>query len=380
MVSVEVVVELRDGRLLVANDNNYPGDDSRVPGTPDDTEMIILDLPRMRAAEPRDTLVIGHRGSSGTSPEHTLASYEQAILACADYIEPDLVSTKDGVLVARHENEIGGTTDVADKPEFADRRTTKTIDGVALTGWFTEDFTLAELKTLRAVERIPGVRPQNTTFNGLYAVPTFDEVLDLARHSRTCAGGAVGVYPETKHPTYFDGIGLSLEEPLLAGLDANGYEAGDPVFLQSFETTNLRELDRVTDFPIVQLTGCTGAPYDLVAAGDPRTYADIVSRQGLREVSTYADGLGACKDQLIPRDADGRLLTPTPVIGDAHRVGLQVHPYTFRVENQFLPLQFRRGTDPNAPGDLEGELDTFIRAGIDGFFTDNPAIGARVAE
>ena len=280
MVSVEVVVELRDGRLLVANDNNYPGDDSRVPGTPDDTEMIILDLPRMRAAEPRDTLVIGHRGSSGTRPEHTLASYEQAILACADYIEPDLVSTKDGVLVARHENEIGGTTDVADQPEFADRRTTKTIDGVALTGWFTEDFTLAELKTLRAVERIPGVRPQNTTFNGLYAVPTFDEVLDLARHSRTCAGGAVGVYPETKHPTYFDGIGLSLEEPLLAGLDANGYEAGDPVFLQSFETTNLRELDRVTDFPIVQLTGCTGAPYDLVAAGDPRTYADIVSRQG----------------------------------------------------------------------------------------------------
>jgi glycerophosphoryl diester phosphodiesterase len=379
MVSVEVVVQLRDGRILVGNDNNYPGDDSRVPGTPDDTEMILLDLPRLRPSEPGDALVIGHRGSSGTRPEHTLAAYEQAILACADYIEPDLVSTSDGVLVARHENEISGTTDVAGRPEFAARRTTKTIDGVALTGWFTEDFTLAELKGLRAVERIPGVRPQNTAFNGLYAVPTFDEVLDLARHSRTCDGGPVGVYPETKHPTYFDGLGLSLEEPLLAGLDANGYEAGDPVFLQSFETGNLRELDRVTDFALVQLTGCSGAPYDLAVAGDPRTYADLVTRAGLEGVAQYADGLGACKDQLIPRDADGRLLRPTAVIDDAHGVGLVVHPYTFRVENQFLPLQFRRGTDPTAPGDLAGELNTFLRAGIDGFFTDIPVIGAQVA-
>ena len=147
--------------------------------------------------------MIGHRGSSGTRPEHTLASYEQAILACADFIEPDVVPTKDGVLVARHENEISGTTDVATHPEFASRRTTKVIDGVSVTGWFTEDFTLAELKTLRAVERLPGVRPKNTAFNGLYAIPTLDEVLDLARHSRTCNGGEVGVYPETKHPTYF---------------------------------------------------------------------------------------------------------------------------------------------------------------------------------
>lgn len=378
MVSVEVVVELRNGQLLVGNDNNYPGDDSRVPGTPDDTEMIVIDLPRVRPTGPADTLLIGHRGSSGTRPEHTLASYEQAIQACADYIEPDLVSTRDGVLVARHENEIGGTTDVATRPEFAARRTTKSIDGVALTGWFTEDFTLAELRTLRAVERIPGVRPQNAVFNGLYAVPTFDEVLDLARHSRTCDGGPVGVYPETKHPSYFDGLGLSLEEPLLAALEDNGYDSHDPVFLQSFETSNLRELDEVTDFALVQLTGCSGAPYDLTSAGDPRTYADLVTRQGLREVSRYADGLGACKDQLIARDGQGRLLQPTTVIEDAHRFELQVHPYTFRVENQFLPLQYRRGTDPNAPGDLEGELSAFIRAGIDGFFTDNPAVAARV--
>ena len=377
MVSVEVVVGLRDGRLLVGNDNNYPGDDARVPGTPDDTELIVLDLPRVRPTAPRDTLLIGHRGSSGSRPEHTLASYEQAILACADYIEPDLVLTSDGVLVARHENEIGGTTDVAERPEFADRRTTKTIDGVPLTGWFTEDFTLAELRTLRAIERIPGTRPQNATFDGLYVVPTFDEVLDLARHSRTCDGRAVGVYPETKHPTYFDGLGLSLEEPMLATLEHNGYDADDPVFLQSFETANLRELDRVTDFPLVQLTGCTGAPWDLASAGDPRTYADIVTRQGLQDVSRYADGLGACKDQLIPRDAAGNLQRPTAVIADAHRYGLQVHPYTFRVENQFLPLQFRRGTDPNAPGDLAGEIAACVRAGIDGLFTDNPAIAAR---
>ena len=379
MVSVETVVGLRDGRILVANDNNYPGDDARVPGTPDDTEMIVLDLPRAPAPAAGGALVIGHRGSSGTRPEHTLASYEQAILACADYIEPDLVSTKDGVLVARHENEIGGTTDVASRPAFADRRTTKTIDGVALTGWFTEDFTLAELKTLRAVERIPGVRPKNAQFNGLYAVPTFDEVLDLARHSRTCDGAPVGVYPETKHPTYFDGLGLSLEEPLLATLAANGYDDEDAVFLQSFETGNLRELDEVTDFPLVQLTGCSGAPYDLVAAGDPRRYADLVTRTGLEDVAKYADGLGACKDQLIPRAPDGRLLQPTEVIGDAHRAGLVVHPYTFRVENQFLPLQFRSSSDPNAPGDLAGELRVFLRAGIDGFFTDNPAIGSGVA-
>jgi glycerophosphoryl diester phosphodiesterase len=378
MVSVETVVRLRDGRLLVANDNNYPGDDARYPGTPDDTEMVLLDMRRAKAPAEHTATVIGHRGSSGTRPEHTLASYEQAILACADFIEPDLVPTKDGVLVARHENEISGTTDVSTRAEFAARRTTRTIDGVAMTGWFTEDFTLAELKTLRAVERIPGVRPRNATYNGLYAVPTLDEVLDLARHSRTCDGDRVGVYPETKHPTYFDGIGLSQEEPLLATLEANGIDEDYPVYLQSFETTNLQELDTRTDIPLVQLTGCSGRPYDLVVAGDPRTYQDLVSRAGLEQVAGYADGLGACKDQLIPRDASGRLLTPTAVIGDAHDAGLVVHPYTFRVENQFLPTQFRSSADPTAPGDLAGELAAFLRAGIDGFFTDNPDVGARV--
>ena len=246
--SFETVVQLRDGRLLLANDNNYPGNAARVAGTPDDTEMLLVDLRRGHPAKPGDVTVVGHRGASGYRPEHTLASYETAILQCADYIEPDLVATKDGVLVARHENEISGTTDVAARAEFAARKTTKTVDGRSVTGWFTEDFTLAELKTLRAKERLPAVRPANTAFDGLYEVPTFDEVLDLARHSVTCDGRPVGVYPETKHPTYFDSIGLSLEEPLVAQLTANGLnDRHAPVIIQSFETGNLRQLDRMTE-------------------------------------------------------------------------------------------------------------------------------------
>jgi len=295
---------------------------------------------------------------------------------CADYIEPDLVSTKDGVLVARHENEIGGTTDVAKHPEFAGRRTTKVVDGHGVTGWFTEDFTLAELKTLRAVERLPGVRTASAAFDGKYQIPTFDEVLDLARRSRTCSGTPVGVYPETKHPTYFDSIGLSLEEPLLAALHANGLDrTGSPVLIQSFETSNLRALSHRTPLPLVQLVDCSGAPYDLVAKGDPRTYADLVTQAGLREIATYAAVLGACKDRLIPRDAAGNLLAPTSVIRDAHRAGLAVHAWTFRRENQFLPAQFRVGTDPNGVGDLVGEIRTFVAAGLDGLFTDNADLG-----
>lgn len=379
MQSVETVVELHDGRILVANDNNYPGNDARYPGTPDDTEMIILDLRTERVPARQDVTVVGHRGAAGYRPEHTLASYEQAILRCADFIEPDVVSTKDGVLVARHENDITGTTDVASHPEFADRKTTKVVDGTSITGWFTEDFTLAELRTLRAVERLPDVRPANAAFNGLYPVPTLDEVLDLARHSRTCDGKPVGVYPETKHPTYFDSVGLSLEEPLLHTLKADGFDdASDPVFIQSFETGNLRELSTETSIRLAQLVDCSGAPYDLKAAGDPRTYADLVTAAGLADIATYADGLGACKDWLIPRDAAGNLAASSNVIRDAHRNGLDVHGWTFRRENQFLPTSFRSSTDPNAVGDLAGEIRVFLDAGMDGFFTDNADIGAAV--
>lgn len=373
--SFETVLLLEGGRLLIGNDNNYPGNSARIPGTPDDTEMAVVELRKLRPASAGPT-VVAHRGTSGHRPEHTLAAYEQAILQCADYIEPDLVSTKDGVLVARHENEIGGTTDVADHPEFADRRTTKTIDGVQVTGWFTEDFTLAELRTLRAKERIPAVRPGNTAFDGRYQVPTFDEVLDLARHSRTCDGKEVGVYPETKHPTYFDDAGLSLEEPLLAELRRNGM-AGKraPVIIQSFETSNLRELARRTPITIAQLVNCSGAPYDLVAAGDPRRYEDLVTRAGLRGIARYADALGACKDVMIPRDPDGTLGEPTSVIADAHRAGLTVHGWTFRAENQFLPVDFRSAGGPAEQGDLAGEIRVFLDAGMDGFFSDHPGLG-----
>ncbi|NUU18907.1 glycerophosphodiester phosphodiesterase [Cellulomonas humilata] len=375
--SFETVVQLRDGRLLLANDNNYPGNAARIPGTPDDTELALVDLRQVRAPKAGDITVVGHRGASGYRPEHTLASYELAIQQCADYIEPDLVSTKDGVLVARHENEISGTTDVAARAEFADRRATRTIDGRSVTGWFTEDFTLAELKTLRAKERLPAVRPANTAFDGLYEVPTFDEVLDLARHSVSCDGQPVGVYPETKHPTYFDSIGLSLEEPLLAQLTANGLnDKRSPVIIQSFETGNLRELDRLTKVQLAQLVDCAGAPYNLVAAGDPRTYADLVTRSGLRQIATYADGVGLCKDRMIPRNPDATLGTPTPVIRDAHKVGLEVHGWTFRRENQFLPAEFRSSADPNAVGDLAGEIRVFVKAGMDGLFSDNPDIAA----
>jgi glycerophosphoryl diester phosphodiesterase len=320
----------------------------------------------------RIPLVIGHRGASGYRPEHTLASYRLAIEMGADYIEPDLVSTKDHMLVARHENDITGTTDVAAHPEFADRKTTKTIDGVEHTGWFTEDFTLAELRTLRAVERLPDLRPTNTAFNGLYQIPTFQEVIDLAKRA------GVGIYPETKHPTYFDSIGLSLEEPLLATLRANGLDSRRAkVFIQSFETANLKELSSETKVPLVQLIDEVGAPYDLVAAGDPRTYADLITPAGLAEIATYADGLGPSKNLIVPRDAAGNLLDPTSLVHDAHRAGLVVHPWTFRRENNFLPLDFRQGNPASpefirAAGDLPAELRLFFRLGVDGVFSDNP--------
>jgi glycerophosphoryl diester phosphodiesterase len=316
-------------------------------------------------------LVIGHRGASGYRPEHTLASYRLAIEMGADYIEPDLVSTKDHVLVARHENNIADTTDVAAHPEFAARRTTKTIDGNPVTGWFTEDFTLAELRTLRAKERLPDLRPANTAFDGLYQVPTFQEVVDLAKRA------GVGIYPETKHPTYFDSIGLSLEEPLLATLRANGLTGRRAkVFIQSFETANLKELHARTRLPLVQLIEATGRPYDFVVAGDPRTYADLITPAGLAEIATYADGVGPNKDLIVPRDSAGNLQEPTSLVRDAHRAGLVVHPWTFRRENNFLPLDFRQGNPASpeflrAPGDLPGELRLFFRLGVDGVFSDN---------
>jgi glycerophosphoryl diester phosphodiesterase len=323
--------------------------------------------------------VIAHRGASGYRPEHTLAAYSLAIRQCADVIEPDVVSTADGVLVARHENEISGTTDVANKPEFAGRKTTKVIDGVSTTGWFTEDFTLAELRTLRAKERLPLIRPANTAYDGLYQIPTLSEVFDLARHSRTCSGKPVGVAPETKHPTYFAGLGLAMEEPLVKELKAAGLDGPlDRVAIQSFEVGNLQRLNRLTDVRLVQLINCSGAPWDFVASGDPRTYADLVTREGLHRIARYADEVGICKDVMIPRDAAGFLQEPTDVIADAHAAGLKVVGWTFRRENSFLPADFRIGTDPAGIGDLAGEINTFLDAEMDSFFTDNPDVGDQV--
>ena len=322
-----------------------------------------------RADEP---LVIGHRGASAYRPEHTLASYQLAIDMGADYIEPDLVSTKDRVLVARHENEISTTTDVAQHPEFATRRKTRIVDGVTVTGWFTEDFTLAELKTLRAIERLPALRPANMAHDGLYQVPTFQEVIDLAKRE------GVGIYPETKHPTYHDSVGLSLEEPLIKALRANGLDRRDAaVFVQSFEVSNLQELNRELKVNIVQLTSASGRPYDFTVKNDPRTYADLTTPTGLRWVARYADGLGPDKNQIVPRDAQNRLLAPTSLVQDAHRAGLQVHPYTFRPENNFLPEDFRAG-NPAHPeylrsrGNQPAELKLFFKLGVDGVFADNP--------
>ncbi|MEO6084060.1 MAG: glycerophosphodiester phosphodiesterase [Umezawaea sp.] len=320
----------------------------------------------------RGPLVIGHRGAAGYRPEHTLASYELAVRMGADYFEPDLVSTKDGKLVTRHENEIGGTTNVADHPEFAARKATKVVDGVTLTGWFTEDFTLAELKTLRAKERIPEVRPRNTLYDGRFEIATFQEVIDLQRRLSRELRRDIGIYPETKHPTYFQDIGLPLEPKLVDALNRNGLNRRDAkVFVQSFEVANLKALNRSLRVPLVQLVNATGAPYDFVKAGDKRTYDDLVKPVGLKEISTYADGIGPSKDRIIPRDAAGFLTTPTSLVKDAHAANLVVHPFTFRNENTFLPADYRSSADPAAYGRAFDEYAKFFATGIDGLFTDN---------
>lgn len=342
------------------------------------TLPVLLTVPGMLNAQ--SPVMIAHRGASGYRPEHTIESYRLAIQMGADFIEPDLVSTRDGVLVARHENEIGGTTDVKDRPEFIDRRTTKEIDGLPVTGWFTEDFTLAELRTLWARERLPEVRPEAAHYDDRFRIPTLDEVIALAQEESARLGRTIGIYPETKHPSYFDSIGLPLEPPLLAALERAGWtEAADPVFIQSFETENLRMLRRRTGVRLVQLMEAQGRPYDLARRGDPRTYAELATPAGLAEIATYADAIGPNKALVIPRDADGRLRPPTTLVADAHAAGLQVHPWTFRRENVFLPADFRSGdvTDPaflNGPGDLRAEIAAFLAAGVDGVFSDNPDV------
>jgi len=313
----------------------------------------------------KDAIIIGHRGASGYRPEHTLAAYELAIDLGADYIEPDLVATKDGVLIARHENEIAETTDIANHAEFAQRKTTKIIDGETKTGWFTEDFTLAELKTLRAKERIPEVRSQNTNYDGLFEIPTLQEIINLAKAKSIAVNRTIGIYPETKHPSYFQSIGLSLEEPLLATLQATGYQgANAPVFIQSFEVSNLKYLSTKTNLPLVQLLNNTGKPYDFTVNGDTRTYADLITVSGLTEIAQYAKAIGIHKNLLVPRGSKGKLLSPTSLVIDAHAASLLVHAWTFRNEDLFLPLDFQ--SNP------QKEYELFFSLGVDGVFSDFP--------
>lgn len=315
-------------------------------------------------------ILIAHRGASGERPEHTLASYQRAIDQGADYIEPDLVLTKDGVLVARHENEISETTDVAARPEFAARKRAQTIDGAAKSGWFTEDFTLAELKTLRAKERLPQLRPANTAFDGQFEVPTFDEILELIKANEAKLGRRIGVYPETKHPSHFVSIGLPHEAALMATLTRFGYKKRDDlVFIQSFEIGNLKALRSKTKLRLIQLIEARGGPTDAPAL----RYADMISPEGLKAIAAYADGIGPDKSLVIPRDASGALGQPTTLVRDAHSVGLAVHPWTFRRENYFLPSGQRSGADPAQAGDLASEIAAFVAAGVDGLFSDNSA-------
>ncbi len=322
-------------------------------------------------------IIIAHRGASGERPEHTLAVYRLAIEQGADFIEPDLVLTKDGVLVTRHENEISGTTDVADHPEFADRKATKLIDGQEYSGWFTEDFTLAELKTLRARERLPELRAANVQYDGRFEIPTFEEVLQLLKTHAVESGKRVGVYPETKHPGYFKSLGLGHDEPLLSLLKQYGYdEQDDPVFIQSFEVGNLQALAKQTDVRLVQLVASEGGPPDIAG----RTYASMVTVAGLQAIAAYADGIGPSKDMVIGRNAIGQLGEPTGLVEAAHKAGLVVHPWTFRRENHFLPTDFKSGIDPREPGDLAGEIRAYVAAGVDGLFSDNPAQAVSAAE
>lgn len=316
-------------------------------------------------------IVIAHRGASGERPEHTLMGYRLAIEEGCDFIEPDLVLTKDGELVVRHENEIAGTTDVAARPEFAARKTTKTVDGSTIEGWFAEDFTLAELKTLRARERLPQLRPGSAAFDGREPIPTFQEVVDLARSESQRTGRTIGVYPEMKHPTFLAMAGLPIEQRLADALRKNGLNsARAPVFVQCFEVSPLKTFRTLSDARLVQLVASASGPADRAGT----SYAEMCTPEGLKAIAAYADGLGPSWDQILPTDAEGGLAAPTSLVADAHAAGLVVHPWTVRAENAFLPPRLRRGEGQAAHGDVEAVYKALYAAGVDGLFSDFPAL------
>lgn len=349
--------------------------------------VAVMATPSAMAGEtPGTPLVIGHRGASALLPEHTLAAYARAIADGADYIEPDLVATRDGVLVARHENEIGGTTDVAQRPEFAARKRRQVIDGETFEGWFTEDFTLAELKTLRARERLPELR--DTSHDGRYRIATLEEVIVLAAEHAERSGRTIGLIPEIKHPSHFQRIGLPMEERLLETLAAHAYTREAPVVIQSFEQDNLRALRRglgasQRNIRLLQLLGAPeGQPGDALAAGKATRYADLMTPAGLKDIAGYAEIIGPWTRLLMPVAEDGTLGDATPLMTDARGAGLQVWPYTFRPENHFLPKALREGDDPRTRSETGSiaEIRAYLALGIGGFFTDDPALGRRAVD
>jgi glycerophosphoryl diester phosphodiesterase len=330
-------------------------------------------LPAMAQPKPKP-LIIAHRGASGERPEHTLLGYRLAIAEGADFIEPDLVLTKDGHFVVRHENEISGTTDVAGRPEFAARKATKVVDGETITGWFTEDFTLAELKTLRARERLPALRPGSAKFDGQEPILTYKEVVDLAKAESKRLGRTIGTYPEMKHPSYFAGLGLPMEQRLADTLKAYGLDSKSaPVFVQCFEVAPLKTFRPLSKARTVQLVSSAGGPADRAGV----TYKTMLEPAGLKAMASYADGLGPEWPLVIPITADGGLGPATSLVADAHAAGLAVHPWTVRAENAFLPPRLRRGTAPADHGDVDALYRALFDAGIDGLFSDFPGLAVR---
>jgi glycerophosphoryl diester phosphodiesterase len=330
--------------------------------------LLLTGAPALAENHP---VVIAHRGASGLRPEHTRAAYEMAIEQGADFIEPDLVMSKDGAFVVRHENEIGGTTDVAAHPEFTDRKTTKVIDGVSTTGWFTEDFTLGELRTLRARERLPAFRPANTAFDGQEGILTFDEVVEIARTGSARTGRTISVAPELKHPSYFASIGLPMEDSFVAALehlDLTGADA--PILIQCFEVGPLERLSARIRSPLLQLMSGAGGPADRPGL----TYAAMATPEGLNTIHAYAGAIGVETAMIVPRGPDGASQPATALIPDAHAAGLKVVSWTFRAENAFLPTELRRGEGLAAHGDLAGQLHQFRELGIDAVFSDFPGI------
>lgn len=341
--------------------------------------LTALALPAGAApmpAKPRRPIVIAHRGASGLRPEHTPTAYRLAVDQGADFIEPDLCFTKDGHMVVRHENEIGGTTNIAGHAEFAGRKATKTVDGETVEGWFTEDFTLAELKTLRARERLPKLRPESARFDGTDAIVTFEEVVALARSESKRVGRVIGVYPEMKHPSYFAGLGMPFDARLAAKLKELGLDSPTaPVFVQCFEVQPLKTIRPLTRAPLIQLVSSGGGPADREGV----TYRDMTSAAGLKTISTYANGVGPEWVMVVPI-VDGGLGAPTSLVADAHAAGIAVHPWTVRAENYFLPPKLRIGTDPAAHGDVDGVYRALFAAGVDGLFSDFPGLEAKVRD